>query len=186
MSAQQERLYTVKEFERLLEQPENRERLLQLINGEIVEKMPTEEHGQIALLIGAALLAFVQPRKLGRVGVEVRHSVPDDQHNSRLPDVSFISGQRPLVKVGSVPQMPDLAIEIKSPDNSLKELRERADYYLLNGTRLVWIFDPKKRLVVTLTADDEEILLENDTLDGGDVLPGFALPLKDIFTDLLA
>ena len=186
MSAQQERLYTVEEFERLLEQPENRERLLELINGEIVEKMPTEEHGEIAALIAAALVAFVYPRKLGRVGVEVRHRIPRDQHNSRLPDLSFISGKRPRVEVGSVPQMPDLAVEIKSPDNSLKKMRERADYYLLNGARLVWLVDPLKHFVIVLTADEEQILLENDTLDGGDVLPGFSLPLKDIFADPLA
>ena len=151
MSAQQERLYTVEEFERLLEQPENRERLLELINGEIVEKMPTEEHGEIAALIAAALVAFVYPRKLGRVGVEMRHRIPRDEHNSRLPDLSFISGKRPRVEVGSVPQMPDLAVEIKSPDNSLKKMRERADYYLLNGTRLVWLVDPLKHFVIVLT-----------------------------------
>jgi Uma2 family endonuclease len=186
MSAQQERLYTVEEFERLLEQPENRERLLELINGEIVEKMPTERHGEVVALIIAALIAFVHPRKLGRVGVEVRHRIPRDQHNSRLPDASFISGKRPSVTEGSVPQMPDLVIEVKSPDDSLKKMRERADYYLLNGTRLVWLIDPLKQLVIILTPDDEEILLENDTLDGGAVLPGFSLPLKDIFADPLA
>lgn len=186
MSAQQERLYTVEEFEHLLTLPENRERLLELINGEIVEKMPTEEHGEVALLIGAALLAFVRANKLGRVGVEVRHRMPQDKRNSRLPDVSFIAGQRPRVAEGSVPQMPDLAIEIKSPDDSLKELREKAQYYLLNGARLVWIWDIAKRLVIALTPDDEQIFLEHETLDGGDVLPGFSLPLKDIFSDPLA
>lgn len=186
MSAQQERLYTIEEFEALLAQPENIERLLELIDGEIIEKMPTEEHGEIALLIGAALLAFVRANNLGRVGVEVRHRMPQDQRNSRLPDVSFIAGQRPRVTEGSVPQMPDLAIEVKSPDDSLKGLRERAQYYLLNGTRLVWLFDPAKRYVITLTADDEQIFLEHEALDGGDVLPGFSLPLADIFGDPLA
>ncbi len=186
MSAQQERLYTVEEFEALLALPENRDRLLELVNGEIVEKMPTEKHGETAALIGAALLAFVRPNKLGRVGVEVRHRMPQDQRNSLLPDVSFISGKRPSVTEGSVPQMPDLAIEIKSPDDSLKELREKAQYYLLNGTRLVWIWDTAKRYVIALTPDDEQIFLEHETLDGGDVLPGFRLPLQDIFGDPLA
>lgn len=186
MSAQQERLYPVAEFEQVLQQPENRERLLELINGEIVEKSSTEQHGEIVALIGAALLAFIRPRKLGRVGVEIRHRIPRDEHNSLLPDASFISGQRPSVAQGSVPQMPDLAVEVRSPDDSLKKMRERADYYLLNGTRLVWLFDPTKHLVIVLTADEEQILLEDETLDGGDVLPGFTLPLRDIFADPLA
>lgn len=185
MSAQQERLYTVEEFEKLIAQPENRERLLELVDGEIIEKNLTEEHGEITALVGTALVAFVRPRKLGRVGVEVRHRMPQDRRNSRLPDISFIAGKRPRVTEGSVPQMPDLAIEVKSPDDSLKGLRERAQYYLLNSTRLVWLFDPAKRYVIALTADDEQIFLEHEMLDGGDVLPGFTLPLADIFGDPL-
>lgn len=186
MSVQQERLYTVEEFEQFLEQPSNSERLLELIDGEIIEKMPTEEHGETTALIAAALIAFVRPNELGRVGVEVRHRMPQDDRNSRLPDVSFISGRRPRVSEGSVPQMPDLAVEVKSPRDSLKDLRARANYYLLNGTKLVWLFDPAKRFVIVLTADEEQILLEDETLDGGDVLPGFRLGLKDIFSDPLA
>jgi len=185
MSVQQERLYTVEEFEQLLEQPENRERLLELIDGEIVEKMPTEEHGEVTALLVMALGAFIVPNKLGRLGVEVRHRMPGDNHNSRLPDISFISGKRPRVSVGSVPQMPDLAIEVKSPRDSLKDMRERAHYYLLNGSKLVWLFDPIKRFVIALTADDEQIYLEHETIVFEDVLPGFQLPLKDIFTDPL-
>lgn len=186
MVAQKEHLYSVAEFEDLLNLPENRDRLLELINREIAEKMPTEEHGEIQAFIVAALLAFVLPRKLGRVGVEVRHKMPNDDANSRLPDVSFIAGNRPRVTEGSVLQMPDLAVEIKSPDDSLKTLRDKAHYYMVNGTRLVWIVDPAKRLVIVLTPDDEEILLDGETLTGGDVLPGFTLPLRDIFADPLA
>ena len=185
MSVQQERLYTVDEFEHLLEQPEYSERLLELIDGEIVEKMPTEKHGEVTALIVMALGAFIVPNKLGRLGVEVRHRIPSDDHNSRLPDISFISGKRPSVTEGSVPQMPDLAIEVKSPSDSLKDMRERAHYYLLNGTKLVWLFDPVKRFAIALTLEDEEVFLEHETLDGGDVLPGFKLVLKDIFTDPL-
>src|SRR5262245_20153235 len=151
MVVQKERLYTVTEFEQLLNQPENRDRLFELINGEIVEKMPTEEHGEITLIIGGALRTFVIPRKLGRVGAEVRHKMPADDANSRFPDVSFTAGNRPRVTEGSVPQMPDLAVEIKSPTDSLKALREKADYYMLHGTRMVWIVEPVKRFVIVLT-----------------------------------
>lgn len=61
-------------------------------------------------------------------------------------------------------------------------MREKADYYLANGVRLVWLVYPEKHLVVVHTPDTEDILTENDTLDGGDVLPGFKLPVRDIFT----
>jgi Uma2 family endonuclease len=79
--------------------------------------------------------------------------------------------------------MPDLAVEILSPRDSLKAVREKALHYLANGTRLVWIVDPIKRLVIVLSRDDEHILLENDILDGGEVLPAFTLPLRDVFAD---
>jgi Uma2 family endonuclease len=87
------------------------------------------------------------------------------------------------VKKGSVPEMPDLAVEVKSPDDSLKLLRDKAHYYLANGTRLVWLVIPEKRLVEVYTPDDEQILTEEDTLSGEDVLPGFTLPVRDIFAD---
>lgn len=186
MITEQPRLITLDAFEQFLAQAEQQERLLELIHGEIVEKMPTEEHGEIQLIVGGALRTFVIARKLGRVSIEARHQMPGDMHNSRLPDVSFIAGNRPRVTEGSVPQMPDLAVEIKPPGDSLKGLRDKAQYYLANGTRLVWLIDPAKRLAIMLTPDDEQILLENEALDGGDVLPGFSLPLHEVFADPLA
>lgn len=186
MAVPKERLYSVEEFAQFIAQPENHGRLFELIEGEIVEKMPTEEHGEVALTIGSALRDFATRNKLGRVAVEARHQMPHEKRNSRLPDVSFIAGKRPRVTEGSVPQMPDLAIEIKSPDDSLKDLREKAMYYLANGTRMVLLLDPAKRLIIVITPDDEQILLEHETLNGGDVLPGFSMRVKDIFADPLA
>jgi Uma2 family endonuclease len=112
----QNRLYTVDEFEAFLALPENQERRFELINGEIVEKAPTEEHGIIVLRIGSKLLIFVDLHALGRVAVEVRHRIPADDHNARLPDISYRRDtSAPVVKQGSVPVMPDLAVEVKSP-----------------------------------------------------------------------
>jgi Uma2 family endonuclease len=87
----QKKLYSAEEFERLADLPENADRRFELINGEIYEKMPTEEHGVIVLRIGSRILAFVETRKLGWVGVEIRHRAPGDKQNARLPDVSFTS-----------------------------------------------------------------------------------------------
>jgi len=177
------RLYTVDEFEEFIARPENSDGLFELINGEIVEKVTTEEHSLIVGDLYLALRTFVDQHDLGRVAFEVRRRVPGDQHNARQPDLEFTRKERllPVVRKGAVPQMPDLAVEVKSPDDSLSKLREKAAYYLANGARLVWLVYPKKRLVIVLTPDSEEILTEDDTLDGGDVLPGFTLPVRDIF-----
>lgn len=181
------RLYTVDDFDRFLTMPTNQNRLYELIHGEVVEKVPTEEHGIIALNIGAAVRVYVKAHKLGRVGVEIRHRKPGDRYNDRMPDVSFRADvDNEVVKRGSVPQMPDLAVEVKSPNDNDVELREKAEYYLQNGTRLVWLICPENRIVEVCTASSEEpgaiyIKVETVELDGGEVLPGFTLPVTEIF-----
>lgn len=177
------KLYTVDEFEQFLKQPENRDRLFELVNGEIVEKMPTEEHGIISLRIGSKLLIFSDANHLGRVGVEIRHQTPEDRYNDRIPDVSFtVDTTAPVVRQGAIPHFPDLAVEVKSPDDSYRQMRDKAAYYLTNGVKLVWLIYPEKRLVEVYPVEgDIQILNEADTLDGGDVLPGFSLRVSDIF-----
>jgi Uma2 family endonuclease len=148
--------------------------------------MPTEQHGLIQVNIATELRNHTKPRSLGRVTAEPRHQTPDDRYNSRLPDIAFTSKERalPLVTKGAVQQMPDLVVEIQSPDDSLRKMRDKAAYYLANGARLVWLVLPEKRLVEIYRANDDiDVLTENDSLDGEDVLPGFTLPVRDIFTE---
>lgn len=178
---------TVDEFEQFLAQPENQNRLLELINGEVIEKMPTEQHGVIALNIGSELRAYAKQHKTGRAGVEVRHRAMQDDRNSRLPNVSFRHTQEPVVEQGSVSGMPDLAVKIKSPTDTITEMRETAAYYLANGSRLVWLVYPNYRLVEVYRRDaDVEILDEDQTLSGHDVLPEFELAVRDVFADPFA
>ncbi|MDX2161724.1 MAG: Uma2 family endonuclease [bacterium] len=178
-------LYTVAQFMHIIALPENQDRRLELIAGEIVETMPTEEHSEIQGLIYTLLRAFALKHKLGRVGIEVRHQLPDAAGHSLIPDVSFIAGIRPLMKEGAVPHMPDLAVEVLSPSDSLRQTREKAAYYLANGTRLVWIVNPAKRIVLVLTPQEDDVLLEHETLHGGDVLPGFTVAVQALFVDSL-
>ncbi len=179
-------LRTVEEFEQFADSPENKERLLELIHGEIVEKVPTEEHGVIAATIAAFLRNYAAPRKLGRVGVEVRHRTPSDKYNARMPDVSFRRTNDPLVKKGAVLQMPDLAVEIQSPDDKEREMREKAHYYLQNGASLVWLVYPQKQTVEVCWLDDKgtmDVTTVDKTgaLDGGILLPELTIPVKEIF-----
>ena len=181
------RKYTVEEFEQLFAQAEYGDRLLELIHGEIVEKRPTEEHGVVAGNAVFALRSYVQIHKSGRVGVEVRHRIPADEWNSRMPDVSYSTVRRALVTKGSVPTMPDLAVEVQSPDDSIKAMREKAAYYLANGAKLVWLIYPRKRMVEIYSANgDIDMLHETDALSGEEVLPGFTLPVAELFADPFA
>ena len=174
---------TTAEFEEYISLPANSERLLELINGEIVEKMPTEEHSLIVGNIYITLRVFVDKNGLGRVAFEVRRKMPGDEHNARLPDVEFTRKERllPIVKKGAVPQMPDLAVEVKSPDDSYQKLRDKAAYYLANGTQVVWLVYPEKHMVEIQTLDDFEYKVAGQTLDGCDLLPGFTMNVDDIF-----
>lgn len=180
----EKKLYTVADFEEFLRLPENQGRLFELINGEVIEKLPTQEHGVIAARITIEIGIYLKQNPIGRVGVEVRHRPAEDEHNDRLPDVSFTTGlDKPLVKEGAVLAMPDLAVEIKSPDDTYKAMRETGDYYLAHGARMVWLIYPEKKVVEVLTPTDRQILTEADTLDGGDVLPGFKLSIHDLLAD---
>ncbi len=174
-----ERLYTADEFLRIASQTDKK---LELIDGVIVEMSPTEYHGLIAARIAARLLPFVEARKLGRVSVEVSHRSPVDDANVRLPDVSYISAEHGLdvVRRGPVMQMPDLAVEIQSPDDDKAAMRRKVAYYLANSSRMVWLVFPDDQTVEVHTPDADPRTV-TDTVDGGTLLPGFSLPLRVVF-----
>src|SRR5207247_2482726 len=78
--------------------------------------------------------------------------------------------------------VPDLAVEVLSKGNTASEMRRKLKDYFLAGVRLVWFLDTRTRTAAVYTAPDSKTVLpENGTLDGGDVLPGLALPLRDVF-----
>lgn len=179
------KLITITEFEAFIAKPENSERRFELVNGEVIEKMPTEEHGVIASNLHGQLFIYLQQNKIGRLIIEGRFKIPDDEHNARLPDIAFTRAERalPVTKQGAVPQMPDLAVEIKSPTDSVIAMREKALYYLKNGASMVWLVYPEKMTVEIHTPEDLRVLMADDRIDGGDVLPGINLLVSDIFLD---
>jgi Uma2 family endonuclease len=180
---------SIEQFEQFILQPENDERRFELIDGEIVEKVPTELHGIIVARIVARIIFYLQQHGLEeRVAVEPRHKMPGDRRNAHLPDLAYTSPERalPIVETGAVSQMPDLAVEVKSPDDKVEKLRKKAAYYLANGARMVWLIFPEQRLVEVYQPDADVLLLvdnatRHDVVNGGAVLPGFVLPLSEIF-----
>ena len=144
----------------------------------IVEKMPTKEHAFLALLLGAEIYKYLEANPIGRAGVEARYLL--DEHNSYIPDVSFLSNER-LAESDDATQMPDLAVEIASPNDRRLQMRHKAQTYLQHGVRMVWLVFPDQQQIEVYTADDTQTLKLADTLDGGAVLPGFTLALSRIF-----
>ncbi len=176
------KLYTFEEFEALINLPENSDRLFELINGEIVEKVPTQEHGIITANVTTDFKVYSRQHKFGRVAVEVLHRNPNDNYNGRQPDLSFyVDVTEPISKQGAMPHMPDLAVEVQSPSDSVKKLREKADYLLSNGTRMVWLIYPAKQIIEIVTPDDVEFYTMGDTISGEPVLTGFTMKVSDVF-----
>ena len=144
------------------------------------------EHGQIAINWGILLGSFVKPRGLGRVfgsdtGVQLERG-PD---TVREPDVGFISAERMPLDVRErryAQVVPDLVVEIVSPNDRPVPVFDKAQMWLRHGVRLVWITDPEARTITALSqSGPTRTFVEADTLDGGDVLPGFTCPVRDIF-----
>jgi len=156
-----------------------------MIDGTLVEKAMSAEASVIALWIGSLLSQFVRPRRLGWIlGPDGILRISTDR--LRAPDVSFIKrsqiqGER--FPTAPIPLLfPALAVEVLSPSNTSREMNEKLDDYFSAGTELVWIVDPAKKMIRVITTRENEITLGvNDTLDGGTVLPGFSVPVADVF-----
>ena len=158
----------------------------ELIRGVLCETMPTgREHGEIAANTAYELLSHVKPLKLGIVttsdsGVWLER----DPDTVREPDVAFFSADRIGAErvSGYSDVVPDLVMEIRSPNDSHDHVDSRARMWLSFGVRLVWVVHPDSRSVdVHRAGQSVESIDEDDDLDGYDVLPGFNCPVASIF-----
>lgn len=161
-------------------------RKLELVRGEIVATpSPGMEHGEVQVNIASLLKTFLRGTKFGRVVVESGLVTERTLDTVRGPDVSYYSKERlPLdLRVVKYHDRPaDLCVEVKSPSNTMRELRDKAKEYLFAGVRMVWIIDPEDRTATVITDPLESRTLEaNATLDGGDVLPGFSCKVSALF-----
>lgn len=162
--------------------------LCELVEGVLVEKPMGYRESIVALTMAFALRAYNKTHKRGLIsGADGMLQIFPNL--VRLPDVAYTSWAR--FPSGHVPPdpaplaWPEVAVEVLSPSNTRREMeRKRAEYFAA-GTRLVWMVDSDDRTVSVYTGPDKfTVLHESDTLDGGEVLPGFALPLKEVFAEL--
>jgi len=180
----QEKRYTLDEFHAFTEQPENKNRLFELINGEIVEKVASFKPSRLALRIGHLLSVFLDTHDMGYVtGADGSYILAEGFEF--MPDVGYISKVRlPQEPQREVYGPPDLAVEVKSPTDSKRELRRKAEDYLRFGTKMVWlVFPEEKRVEIYVPGQDVQEFGIDGILDGVDVLPGFTLPVRAIFPE---
>lgn len=163
-------------------------RLCELVAGVLLEKAMGYAESQLAAFVIEFLNAFVRKRNLGIVSGEsgTLELMPG---LVRIPDVAFtnwdrIPGRKPSKK--AIPRrVPNLAVEIISRGNTPREMKAKRKDYFEAGVELVWEIDPKRRRAkVYRSLTDVRTLTEDDRLEGEHVLPGFILPLAELFGEL--
>jgi len=171
--------------EELWQMPDDGHRY-ELVKGELVEMVPPGAlHGKIAYRIARLLGNFAEAEQRGEIYVESGYQLFHDPDVVRAPDVSFVSRER--IPPQGEPEgfwelAPDLAVEIVSPHDRAVDIEAKITDYLTAGTRLVWVIYPRTQTIFTYRLDGTvHRLTAADTLDGGDVLPGFSCPVADIF-----
>ena len=160
-------------------------RLCELVDGVLVEKAMGFYESRLAVVLCHLLENFLERHSLGiLVGADGMMRLAPGL--VRIPDVSFVSWDRlPNRQVPREPipdLVPDLTIEVLSRSNTEAEMARKLREYFAAGVRCVWLLDPKPRTMrVFASADDCVLLSEKETLDGGEVLAGFSLPLQELF-----
>ncbi len=182
--------YCLADVSWLLQLPEYADGRFELIEGEVVAMSPTGlSHGRKSSRIIRILDEYAERTGLGIVTADTGYFAADDDETLLGPDVAFIRRER-LDDPDSqqfVPTMPDLAVEVKSPNDTYAYIRRKAELYLRRGTRLVWLVYPDRRVVEVCRLDDAgELIIDSVSADGAlsgeDVLPGFTLELSRVFS----
>ena len=159
----------------------------ELIQGALCETMPSSgEHGEIVVKLVTAMAQIVKPGRLGRLSASDAGVLLEREPDTvREPDIAFFSVEKipPGVRVrGYYEVVPDIVVEVASPSDSAREVNDKARMWLSYGVGLVWaVYPDTRRVDVHPQVGSRQALTDGDTLDGGDVLPGFAYGVTDVF-----
>ena len=143
-------------------------------------------HGRVTMSFAWHLARHIEENRLGTVyAAGTGFRLAADPDTVRAPDVAFVSRDR-VEAVGQVegfwPEAPRLAVEVISPGDSYADVEEKVFDWLDAGTKMVVVINPRQRTAtVYRSPNDISALSEADVLDGGDVVPGFELPVREIF-----
>lgn len=158
-----------------------------LIQGELHRMAPAGgQHGEIGMELARRIANHVVERRLGKTyGADTGFVLRRNPDTVLSPDVAFIRIARlppAEQRVGFLSLAPDLAVEVVSPSDRPHALGEKVRIYLSAGVQMVWVVEPRPRTVVIhAQSQPPRVLSGEDDLDGGNVLPGFQLPVAEIF-----
>ena len=153
----------------------------ELINGRVVYKMPDHKHSRTQIVLGRKLDEYLTKKAIGMAFTELTHRLwPDNPFEGPLPDISVILNENLQEEERYPTRATDIAIEIVSQDDKWIDLFDKAKIYLQTGSREVWIVDPHQKGVMVVAKSARHWV--EDTVASPELLPGFSVNLKDIFT----
>ena len=158
----------------------------ELIKGELKRMAPAGyEHGTLAAVFTGFLVVYVRTQKLGTVtAAETGFKLATNPDTVRAPDVAFVSQKR-LDEAGPVkgywPGAPDLAVEVVSPGDLYTEVSEKVAGWLEAGSKMVVVVNPRNQQVLVHLPAEVKVLGADDILKGGEVVPGWELPVGELF-----
>jgi Uma2 family endonuclease len=161
----------------------------ELVQGELREMTPSgSEHGYVAAKLAVFIGTFVEEKRLGATfAAETGFLLATNPDTVRAPDLAYVDRDRVIGQLkhsGYFPGAPDLAMEVISPGDSYAEVEAKVETWLEAGCRMVVVVNPRNRTMkVYRTPTSVCVLHIDDSFDGADVLPGFRLPLKQIFPE---
>jgi Uma2 family endonuclease len=176
--------------EPVVEAPKGDEPLYEVVNGQRVElppigAFPTEINSLLHQFLGP----FAAQNGLGKVVIEMLFRIDPKTELQRRPDVAFISTarwplRRPAPRAAAWDVIPDLVVEVVSPSDRAQEQLDKIHEFFQAGVRLIWVVYPTHRTVHVYESFTRiHVLTQDDTLEGGPVVPGFRLPLSVLFME---
>jgi len=181
---------TAEDLWELSHSEEYRDFRLELSNGELIVMAPASfEHGKVGAESLGHIWAFVRANRLGMVTTAETGFVlfRDEERGDvvRAPDVAFVRANRigEPPKKGYLRSAPDFAVEVVSPNDTGEEIDNKIKDYLRANSPLFWFIYPKSQAVVVYSGATSQRFGIDDTLDGGEVLPGFTLLVRQLFEE---
>jgi Uma2 family endonuclease len=158
---------------------------LEFVNGEVFQKpMPKREHNEVGKPLARAFLDY-ERRHGGTFAWEATTDLSDgSDRRYRVPDYAFWSRGRAVVRPDDVYLPPTLAIEVRSRGQSRGELQEKCREYRERGVDVCWLIDPETRTVEVFDGDHDGTALPRDGVLESPRLPGFALPVVELWAGL--
>jgi Uma2 family endonuclease len=168
------------------------EPLYEMINGQRVDLPPMSIlSNMIACRLSYKIMNHLMRKRQGTMVMKALLILDDETDTRRRPDVAFVSAERwpldrEIPETGDWAVVPDLAVEVASPNDVLADVVGKLGEYFAHGVREAWLVIPEEQQVYVYTSSTDVRILSRDQSLESPLLPGLSIPLKDVFARTVA